>query len=52
MIIAGSPLILHNINNFSTLSGLNSIIVDILFFNFLIGHSLTLHSLRKTTQHC
>ncbi|EGE72754.1 hypothetical protein HMPREF9338_01048 [Cutibacterium acnes HL096PA2] len=52
MIIAGSLPILHNINNVSTLSGLNSIIVNILFFNFLIGHSLTLYSLRKTTQHC
>ncbi|QPB11543.1 hypothetical protein [Cutibacterium phage FD1] len=41
MIIAGSLPILHNINNVSTLSGLNSIIVNILFLNTLIGHSLT-----------
>nr|DAN19163.1 MAG TPA: hypothetical protein [Caudoviricetes sp.] len=52
MIIAGSLPILHNINNVSTLSGLNSIIVNILFFNTLIGHSLTLYSLRKTTLTC
>nr|DAJ42427.1 MAG TPA: hypothetical protein [Caudoviricetes sp.] len=36
-----SPLILHNINSDPILSGIHGTIVNILFFNFLIGHSLT-----------
>ncbi|ASJ79980.1 hypothetical protein [Propionibacterium phage PacnesP2] len=46
-------IILHcDVNNIISLSGNLFTAVNILFFNVLIGHSLTLHSLRKTTQHC